>query len=67
MLPFPLLRASLVQISVMVRMTIFDTAVLHWLLSLGDPEAAIGQCECGSVTVETDAPATGPDNAIPDI
>ena len=31
----------------------YDLAGLHWLLSMGDPKASIGQCRCGAVTVAT--------------
>ena len=43
-----------------------DLAVLHWLLPLGDPGVAIGQCRSGGITVATVAPAHGADNVVPD-
>ena len=41
-------------------------AVLHWLLPLGDPGVAIGQCRSGGITVATVAPAHGAEDVIPD-
>ena len=43
-----------------------NSAVLHWLLSLGDPEVAIGQCRSGGIMVATEAPAHGVDNVVLD-
>ena len=41
-------------------------AVLHWLLPLLDPGAAIGQCGSGGITVATEVPAHCADNVILD-
>ena len=43
-----------------------NSAVLHWLWSLVDPDVAIGQCTCGGVIVATEALALGADNVVSD-
>ena len=42
--------------------------MLHWLLSLGILEVAIGQCKYWGAAVPTEAPAhTRADNVVPDV
>ena len=63
---FPLIRGWWAYIPATAWAAWFDSAVLHWLVPLGGPGVAIGQCRSWGITVATVAPAHGADNVVPD-